>query len=58
MIRRRLTFALLPFALTAQLGTADAQPTRPATAQPAPVAPRLPRCCRKTPSRHARRGTS
>jgi hypothetical protein len=38
MIRRRLTFAFLPFALTAQLGTADAQQARPATAQPAPAA--------------------
>jgi hypothetical protein len=38
MIRRRLTFAFLPFALSAQLGTADAQPARPATTQPAPAA--------------------
>ena len=39
MIRRRLTFALLPFALSAQLGTAHAQPARPATSQPVPAAP-------------------
>ena len=30
MIRRPLTFALLPLALSAQLGTAHAQPPRPA----------------------------
>ena len=39
MIRRPLTFALLPFALSAQLGTAHAQPVRPATTQPVPAAP-------------------
>ena len=39
MIRRPLTFALLPFALSAQLGTAHAQPARPATTQPVPAAP-------------------
>ncbi len=39
MIRRRLTFALMPLALSAQLGTADAQPVRPATTQPAAAAP-------------------
>jgi hypothetical protein len=39
MIRRPLTFALLPFALSAQLGTAHAQPARPATTQPAAAAP-------------------
>ena len=35
MIRRPLTFALVPLALSAQLGTAHAQPARPATTQPA-----------------------
>lgn len=37
MIRRPLTFALLPLAFTAQLGTAHAQTQRPATPAPAPV---------------------
>lgn len=37
MIRRPLTFALLPFALTAQMGTAHAQAPRPATPVPAPA---------------------
>lgn len=37
MIRRPLTFALLPIALSAQLGTAHAQTPRPAAPQPAPA---------------------
>ncbi len=37
MIRRPLTFALLPLAFSAQLGTAHAQTPRPATTAPAPV---------------------
>ena len=39
MIRRPLTLALVPLALTAQLGTAHAQPVQPATPQPAAAAP-------------------
>ena len=39
MIRRRLTFALVPLALSAQLGTAHAQPVRPATTPPAAAVP-------------------
>jgi hypothetical protein len=37
MIRRPLTLALVPFVLTAQMTTAEAQQARPATPQPAPA---------------------
>ena len=59
MIRRPLTFALVPLALTAQLGTAHAQPSRPATPQPAAAAPApVAWHSRRTRSRRARRATS
>ena len=59
MIRRPLTLALVPLALTAQLSTAHAQPVRPETAPAGGSRPGAgPDACRITRSRRARRATS
>ena len=56
MIRRRLTFALLPLALSAQLGTAARPDARPATTQPGACAGRAGACrgAAREPRRSAR----